>query len=329
VTLALPFDALDPDRVLDCVEALGYRCDGRLMALNSYENRVYQVGIEDATPLIAKFYRPNRWSDAQILEEHAFLSELAAAEVPAVAPLTHDGRTLHHHFDYRFALFPRRGGRAPDLSMPDQLEWLGRFLARIHSVGSARRFEHRVRLEPVRQGREAIAAIEATAFLPEYLRPAWQMAASELLMGIEQAFEAHGPPTTLRLHGDCHPGNVLWTDAGPHFVDFDDCRTGPAIQDLWMLLAGSRAEQAAQLRAILKGYGDFREFDTTELSLVEPLRAFRMLDHAAWIARRWSDPAFPRAFPTFDTPRWWEDQVHILREQLARLDDPPIDPVRE
>jgi Ser/Thr protein kinase RdoA (MazF antagonist) len=325
----LPFDALEPERVLDCVEALGVRCDGRLLALNSYENRVYQVGIEDGEPLVAKFYRPARWSDAQILEEHAFLAELAAAEVPAVAPIARDGKTLFHLHGYRYTLFPRRGGRAPDLSMPDQLEWLGRFIGRIHLVGGARRFAHRPRLDPAAQGTEALAFLRAGGFVPEYLRPAWETAARELLDGLAAAFDAYGPLATLRLHGDCHPGNVLWTDSGPHFVDFDDCLTGPAIQDLWMLLAGSRAEIAAQLRALLGGYEDFRPFERTELALVEPLRAFRMIQHTAWIARRWTDPAFPRAFTWFGTARYWEEQVHAWREQLERLAEPAVDPERE
>ena len=323
----LPFDALDPDAVLGCVEALGVRTDGRLLALNSYENRVYQVGVEDGVPLIAKFYRPARWSDAQIAEEHAFLAELVAAEVPAVAPLAFASRTLHSRGGYRYALFPRRGGRAPDLSLPAHLEWLGRFIARIHAVGRTQRFAHRLRLDPAARCAETIAFVEANAFAPEYLRPAWSMAARELADGIGGAFEGHGALATLRLHGDCHPGNVMWTDAGPHFVDFDDSRSGPAVQDFWMLLSGDEHAMGLQLGKFLAGYELFREFDDRELQLIEALRTLRLIHYSAWIARRWEDPAFPAAFPWFDTPRYWQDRILELREQIALMNEAPLQPV--
>ncbi|HWP94660.1 MAG TPA: serine/threonine protein kinase [Gammaproteobacteria bacterium] len=323
---SLPYDALAPERVLDCVESLGLRCDGRLFALNSYENRVYQVGIEDAEPLVAKFYRPGRWTDEAILEEHAFVNELAALEIPAVAPLSFGGRTLHHHAGYRFALFPRRGGRTPDLEHPDELEWLGRFLGRLHAVGAARPFRHRPLLDAARQCEEAIATLLALGGMPDYIRPAWTVAAQELAQGIVAVFEQVGPLNRLRLHGDCHPGNLLWTDAGPHFVDFDDCLAGPAVQDVWMLLGGSREEMTFRLRHLLAGYTRFHAFDRAGLGLIEPLRGLRILGHAAWIARRWTDPAFPLAFPWFGTPRYWEEQVHTLREQLTRLTEPPLEP---
>jgi Ser/Thr protein kinase RdoA (MazF antagonist) len=329
---ALPFDALDPDHVLDAVDAAGLRSDGRLLALNSYENRVYQVGLEDGATavshVVAKFYRPQRWSDAQILEEHAFLAELAAAEVPAVPPLTFDGRTLLHRGAYRYALFPRRGGRAPDLSRDEHLEWLGRFIARIHAVGRRARFAHRLRFEPAKRAQEAIVAVEALAPLPQYLRAAWGLAARELAAGAAEAFSAAGTLDHLRLHGDCHPGNVLWTDAGPHFVDFDDCFSGPPIVDLWMLLSGPRAEMEHQLRVVLGGYDEFGEFDRSTLGLIEPLRALRMLHYAGWIAQRWTDPAFPLAFPWFPSTRWWEEQVDTFREQREKLDAPTLVPER-
>jgi Ser/Thr protein kinase RdoA (MazF antagonist) len=328
MTAVLPFDALDPDHVLDAVDALGLRTDGRLLALNSYENRVYQVGVEDGAPVIAKFYRPQRWSDAQIEEEHAFLAELVAAEVPAVAPLAFDGRTLQRRGAFRYALFPRRGGRAPDLSRDEHLEWLGRFIARIHGVGCAGRFAHRPRFEPARRAEDAITAVEALAPLPDYLRPAWGLAARELAEGVAAAFDAAGPLDQLRLHGDCHPGNVMWTDAGPHFVDFDDCFSGPPIQDLWMLLSGPRDEMQHQLRVVLAGYDEFGDFDRGTLGLIEPLRALRMLHYAGWIAQRWTDPAFPLAFPWFPTTRWWEEQVDTFREQRAKLDEPWLVPER-
>lgn len=318
-----PYDTLTPDVVLDAVESRGFLTDGRLLALNSYENRVYQVGIEDESPLVAKFYRPARWNDAQILEEHGFALELAAAEVPVVAPLVLDGKTLFAHAGFRFALYPRRGGRSPEPGNIDQLEWLGRFIGRIHAAGAAGRFAHRPRLSVQRLGRDSVDILAAGRWLPDYLRDNFLDACNRLLEAVDAAFET-SLPLTLRLHGDCHPGNILWTDAGPHFVDLDDCVTGPAIQDIWMLLAGPRHDREAQLRVFLRGYEQFRLFDPAELVLVEPLRALRMIHYIAWIAKRWDDPAFPPAFPWFGTPRYWEEQLNDLREQLEALEAPPL-----
>ncbi|QKT03682.1 serine/threonine protein kinase [Ectothiorhodospiraceae bacterium 2226] len=319
---AHPYDALTPDRVLDAVEALGLRPDGRLLALNSYENRVYQIGIEDDRFVVAKFYRPARWDDAAILEEHAYALALAEAEIPVVAPLMLEGRTLHHDGPFRYAVFPRRGGRAPSLDNPEHLTWLGRFLGRIHLLGAARRFEHRPRVSPA-DGRSALAYLLAEA-VPDALAHNYRAAAEPLLDAVEAAFERVGPYRTLRLHGDCHAGNVLWTDAGPHFVDLDDCRNGPAVQDLWMLLSGTREEMEGQLRALLEGYREFYDFDPLELHLVEALRALRLITYSAWLARRWDDPAFPMHFPWFHTARYWEDQLQTLREQRERLAEPPL-----
>lgn len=322
---AAPYQNLTPDTILTAVETTGELTDGTLLALNSYENRVYQVGIESKPPVIAKFYRPGRWSDAAILEEHAFLSELVGAELPVVAPLADaDGKTLLHHAGYRYALFPRQGGRAPDLERPDQLEWLGRFIGRIHAVGASRTFAQRPRIDIKTLGRAPREFILQSGFLPPELAPRYREVTESLLAGVERCFERAGQVRAIRLHGDCHPGNVLWTDAGPHFVDFDDCATGPAIQDLWMLLAGSRAEMEIQLAHVMEGYRQFADFNPMELNLVEALRTLRIVHYAAWIARRWDDPAFPRAFPWFDAPRYWEEHIQSLREQLPLLDEPPL-----
>lgn len=315
---------LDPDRVLDAVESLGFRSDCRVLALNSYENRVYQIGIEDGPALVAKFYRPGRWSDAAILEEHGFALALAERDLPVVAPLPVQDRTLHEHQGFRFALYPRRGGRWPDLDDPDKLERLGRLLGRIHAVGAAGRFEHRPALDMAAMGEWPRAWLLERGFIPEYLRPAYASLTADLLERVRAAFARAGAVQAIRLHGDCHPGNILWTDAGPHFVDLDDCRTGPAVQDLWMLLSGDRGERTGQLAALLEGYGQFRDFDSRELHLVEALRTLRMLHYSAWLAQRWDDPAFPLAFPWFNTPRYWEEQVLALREQAAALDEPPL-----
>lgn len=319
----LPFEALSPERVLDAVESVGLVCDGRLSALNSYENRVFQIGLEDATPIIAKFYRPARWSDAAILEEHAFALELVEREIPVVAPSLHQGYTLHHFEDFRFALFPRRGGHAPELDDPDHRLWLGRFLGRIHAVGAVSRFEHRGRLSIERFAVEPSRFLLEGGWIPEYLDAAYRSLIDDLLTRIEARFADAGAYREIRLHGDCHPGNILWRD-GPHFVDLDDSLMGPAVQDLWMLLSGSRAEQTLQLSDILEGYEEFCEFSPRELHLVEALRTLRMIHYAGWVARRWQDPAFPPAFPWFDTPRYWEEHVLALREQAALLDEPPL-----
>ena len=315
-----PYADLGPDLILDAASACGLWPDGRLLALNSYENRVWQIGLEaseteSTSPVIAKFYRPGRWSDAAILEEHAFAQELAEAELPVVAPLAFDGRTLLQHRGYRYALTPRRGGRAPSLESVDQLEWLGRLIARIHAVGARRPFEHRGRLDRATMIAAPVQAVLGSPLLPTSQRDRYRHAAQRLDQAIAARQEAIGPLTTVRLHGDCHPGNVLWTDHGPHFVDLDDARTGPAVQDLWMLANDERA-----LAALLDGYTQMREFDHAELALIPALRAMRQLHHAGWIASRWHDPAFPAAFPFAAEPRWWEQHVADLDELADSLD---------
>jgi Ser/Thr protein kinase RdoA (MazF antagonist) len=323
-----PYARLTPDRVLDALASAGFKGDGRLLALNSYENRVYQAWLEEgssAASVVAKFYRPGRWSDAQIEEEHAFVRELAEAEIPVVAALTlADDATVARFDDFRFAVYPRRGGRAPELEDRPTLEWIGRFVGRIHAVGTSRRFVERPAIDVASFGDEPREWLLAHDFLPADIREAWSSVSSQALDGVRRSFGRAGAVRTLRLHGDCHAGNVLWTADGPHFVDFDDSRTGPAIQDLWMLLSGERADRELQLRAVLKGYEDFCEFDPLELHLVEALRTLRLIHYSAWIARRWNDPAFPAAFPWFNTQRYWQDRILELREQIAAMDEAPL-----
>jgi len=324
MTTTAPYAGLTPETVLDALDAVGLRGDGRLLALNSYENRVYQVWLEDGTSVVAKFYRPGRWSDAQILEEHAFVQELAEHEIPAVAPLVLEGSTLAEHAGFRFAVFPRRGGRTPELEQRETLEWLGRFIGRIHAVGATRPFTERPALDAESFGREPRDWLLGHGFVPPDLLQAWTSAADLALQGVARCYERAGAVRTLRLHGDCHAGNVLWTDQGPHFVDFDDARTGPAVQDLWMLLSGGRSDMTRQLGDVLAGYEQFREFDARELHLVEALRTLRLIHYSAWIARRWDDPAFPAAFPWFNTQRYWQDRILELREQIALMDEEPL-----
>ena len=319
-----PYADLTPDRVLDAVESLGFSVDGRLLALNSYENRVYQVGIDDAGPLIAKFYRPGRWSDAAIIEEHAFVLALAEREIPAVAPLLIKGRSLHRHADYRFSLTPRCGGRDPELEDLDILTRIGRFLGRLHAVGASQAFQHRPTLNHQHFGTEPVRFLLEHGWIPAAIETAYRSVIEHALSAIAACYERAGTPRLLRLHGDCHRGNLLWTEAGPHFVDFDDARTGPAMQDLWMLLAGDRQAMTLQLDAILDGYRDFCDFDPRELHLIEALRTLRLIHHAAWLAQRWDDPAFPGAFPWFDSPRFWEEQILIMREQIAAMQEGPL-----
>jgi Ser/Thr protein kinase RdoA (MazF antagonist) len=322
---AAPYQGLNPDRVLDALERVGLRSDGRLLALNSYENRVYQVYLEDAPPVVVKFYRPARWGDEQILEEHAFTAALAEREIPVVPPLALGaGRTLNAFEGFRFAVYPRQGGRAPELGDLDTLEWMGRFVGRIHAVGALEPFRHRPALDIASFGEAPRDFLLARGFVPPDLREAYAGTAAVALEGVRHAFARAGEVRSIRLHGDCHAGNVLWTEGGPHFVDFDDCRNGPAVQDLWLLLSGDRVEMTRQLGAVLAGYEDFCELDPRELHLVEALRTLRLIHYAGWIARRWDDPAFPAAFPWFNTQRYWEDRVLELREQIALMQEPPL-----
>jgi len=337
-----PYASLTPDCILGALEGVGLRCDGHLLALNSYENRVYQAGLEEVPlPLaasvlqersrmpfvVAKFYRPARWSDAQIFEEHAFVGELASREIPVVAPLAIDGKTLHDSAGYRFAVYPRRGGRSPELDNRDTLKWLGRFIARIHAMGAVRPFAARPALDITTFGVEPRDWLLAHNFIPVDILAVWEGVSAQALDGVRRCYERAGDVKTLRLHGDCYAGNILWTEEeGPHFVDFDDSRMGPAMQDLWMLLSGDRASMSRQLADVLAGYRDFHDFDARELHLIEALRTLRLIHYSAWLARRWDDPAFPIAFPWFNTQRYWEDRILELREQIALMQEEPLHP---
>jgi Ser/Thr protein kinase RdoA (MazF antagonist) len=319
-----PYATLTPHRILDALDSVGVRGDGRLLTLNSYENRVYLVYRDDAAPMVVKFYRPGRWTDAQIREEHAFVAELDEREIPAVPPLALAGATLHHFADSRFAVYPKLAGRTPELDDPATLEWLGRFIGRIHALGALRPFELRPTLDIESFGDEPRQFLLAHDFIPPDLVEAYRTVSEMALSGVRHCFARAGAVRSLRLHGDCHASNVLWTPEGPHFVDFDDARNGPAVQDLWMLLSGDRAAMTRQLTDVLAGYEDFAEFDRRELHLIEALRSLRLVHYAAWIARRWDDPAFPAAFPWFNTQRYWQDRILELREQIAAMEEPPL-----
>jgi Ser/Thr protein kinase RdoA (MazF antagonist) len=337
------YETLTPDRVLDALASVGLLGDGRLMALSSYENRVYQVHLESSVGeadlagdvVVAKFYRPDRWTDAQIIEEHAFAAELMAAEIPVVGPLLLDGATLHHFGGFSFSVSPSRGGRRPELDNLEVLEWIGRFLARIHTVGGAKPFVHRPALNLQTFGftpRDILlgGGPGAHGYIPLDMESRWRKAFDEAMLVVQNVFESVGDVRQdLRLHGDCHPGNILWTPeglplAGPHFVDLDDARSGPAVQDLWMLVSGDRAQCTRQLGALVDGYEEFREFDRRELALVEPLRTLRLVHYSAWLAQRWHDPIFPINFPWFGSSDYWKGQVDMLEEQTEAMQEAPL-----
>ncbi len=324
MSCAHPYEELTPAVILDAVERLPIRCTGGLLALNSYENRVYRVDTETSGPIAVKFYRPDRWTDDQITEEHAFTRELAEREIPVVTPLVGpEGSTLRHHAGFRYALFPWQAGRTSELGSTEERHMLGRYLGRLHRVGASAPFYSRPSLTVDAFGREPVHFLIEHDFMPGYLDQAYRSLTSELLERIAGTVTAVSA-RALRLHGDCHLGNLLWTDTGPHIVDFDDSRSGPAIQDLWMLLSGDRDAMQRQLGEILEGYTTFMDFDASEIALIEPLRTLRLIHYSAWLARRWDDPAFPQSFPWFNTTRYWEEQVLTLREQLALLDEAPL-----
>ncbi len=323
----LAYQDLHPDDIINAVESAGFSCDGRMLALNSYENRVYQLGSDDGDNsdyLVVKFYRPGRWSDDAILEEHEFGIELATAEIPLLAPIKKNGQTLHHVDDFRFAVFPCRGGRPPELDDLDLLEQIGRLIARIHLRGEITDFKHRPDLDVQSFGIDSRAYLLDNGFIPTDLEPAYISICDDLLVNIEACYARAGKAQELRLHGDFHPGNVLIDYDQIHIVDLDDARMGPAVQDLWMYLSGERHEQTPQLNELLKGYTQFRNFDARELNLIEPLRSLRIMHYAAWLARRWEDPAFKRAFPWFNTQKYWDEHVLALREQIALMQEEPL-----
>ena len=319
LNLLHPFESLTPSFILDAVDNIGFSSDGRVTILNSYENRVYQIGIEDRDPVIAKFYRPQRWSNQQILEEHQFCYELEESELPVVCPLKNeDGESLFEFGEFRFSLYPRKGGRAPELDNYDNLQVLGRFLGRIHQVGATNPFKYRPSIDSQTYGHESVKYI-CENFMPNELLNAYETLTSDILKLIDSTLDDENELLFIRTHGDCHIGNMLWRNDLPHFIDFDDSRMAPAIQDIWMLLSGDRSEQQAQMIEILEGYNEFADFNINELRMIEILRTLRMIFFAAWIARRWDDPAFPLGFPWFNTPRYWEEHILSLREQLYLL----------
>ena len=346
-----PYQSLTPDVVMDALASVGLFGDGRQMALSSYENRVYQLHLEDGAAVVAKFYRPGRWRDDQILEEHTFSQELIAAEIPVVGPLALNGSTLNHFGGFAFSVSPWRGGRMPELDDPEVLEWIGRFLARIHGVGAAKPFAHRPALDLASFGIASREWLLAHDQVPLDVQSRWATAsqqALDLIAAHACLAGASGPKTPpdsaaddgdpdramqrIRLHGDCHPGNILWTpldvpasaQPGPHFVDLDDARMGPAVQDLWMLLSGDRQQQTRQLGCLIDGYEQFRPFDRRELVLIEPLRTLRLLHYSAWLARRWIDPTFPIHFPWFGSSDYWQGQLHMLQEQIEAMQQEPL-----
>lgn len=322
INTATPYCNLDPNLILEAIESIGFRCSGSLLALNSFENRVYQVGIEESQPIIAKFYRPQRWENAAILEEHRFSLELQDSEIPIVAPLrSENAETLHTYQDYRFALFPRKGGRALELENVEQLEWMGRFIGRLHAIGKCRPFLHRPQLDPNTHGYIPFRYLIEKDFIPAYLKTNYCHTVELVLQKIEKIFKLYGPIDYIRLHGDCHAGNILWNDAGPHIVDLDDSVMGPAIQDIWMLLSGNPEQMRMELNTILEGYCEFTDFNFREINLIEALRTLRMIQYSAWLACRWDDPAFPLSFPWFNTPHYWQEQLQNLLEQSNLLDE--------
>lgn len=319
-----PFDRLTPSFIMDAIESQGFRCDCRIFALNSYENRVYQIGIEEAEPLIAKFYRPQRWSNKQIIEEHQFTLELAEHELPVVAPwLNGEQKSLFEYQDFRFALYPRKGGHAPELDNLEHLKIIGRLLGRIHLLGAIRLFNERPQLNSQTFGHDNVALI-GEKFIPTEYRESYQSLTRDLLQIIDERFARLTGIRNIRTHGDCHSGNMLWRDGAPNFVDFDDARMAPAIQDLWMMLSGEEQSQRRQMEKILEGYHDFNDFNFQELQLIEPLRTLRIINYSAWLATRWDDPAFPRTFPWFNSLQYWGEHILELREQMSVLMEPAL-----
>jgi Ser/Thr protein kinase RdoA (MazF antagonist) len=323
--IARAFRHLEPADIFDALETLGFRCNGRFLALNSYENRVYKVGLEDAADIVVKFYRPGRWSDEAILEEHDFARQLAGQEIPVVAPMEIDGETLFRTGSFRLTVYENRGGRAPELDDTNQLRQLGRFVARIHRVGETADFTARPSLNIESFGHQSREFLLAGEFIPDELRDVYASVAESVLDEVAAAYTRAMPVRELRLHGDLHPGNVLVAGEAFHIVDLDDARTGPAVQDLWMFLSGDRNEMTPQLAALLEGYQEFRRFDARELNLLEALRSLRIMHYAAWLARRWDDPAFRQAFPWFAARRYWDEHVLALREQVALMQEPPLE----
>lgn len=318
-----PYAKLTPDFVLDAVESIDLECDSRILTLNSYENRVYQVGIEDKLPLIAKFYRPQRWSDDAIYEEHTFTKTLQDNDISVVSPLEIKGKTLHEYNGFRFTLFPRQGGYAPEIDIPETLYRIGLNIGRIHQCSGTQSFQHRKTFSIEEWAVGSRTFLLENNFLSDSLLKAYETLTADLIKKMTAIWSDH-PFQAIKLHGDCHIGNILWRDDLAHFVDFDDCANGPAIQDLWLMLSGDRQQQTLQMLELVEGYEEFCSFDTRQLGLIETLRTLRMMFYSAWLARRWKDPAFPMHFPWFNTERYWSEHILELREQLYILDEPPL-----
>lgn len=314
------FANLTPDLILDAIETTSIQVASGLLPLNSYENRVYQFVAEDSKRYVVKFYRPNRWSQAQLQEEHDFAFELQQHEIPLAAPLKFDGESVLQYQGYYFALFPSVGGRQFEVDNLDQLEWMGRFIGRIHQVAKGRSFAHRPSFTLESHLHLPRQQLQNSELVPSSLAESFYTILEQVCAS---AGKAYNSSETLRLHGDCHPGNILWRD-GPTFVDLDDCRSGPAIQDLWMMLSGDRHNQMLQLDTLVEAYEEFASFDSSQLALIEPLRAMRMVHYMAWLEQRWQDPAFPRAFPWFGSDKYWEQQILALKEQFSALQEPPL-----
>jgi len=321
---AFDFNGLSPDLIIDGLESAGFTVDSGLLALNSYENRVYQFHDDNLVKYVTKFYRPQRWQLAQIKEEHDFSFELEEQELPIVAPLRIDGKSLFEHAGYHFAVFPCRGGRIFEVDNLEQLEWMGRFVGRIHAVSSQDVFKHRPAITVDEMLVQARAIIVASNYVPRSLHQAFFTILDHAIELAAKQYQAVGQTSQIRLHGDCHAGNILWRDEGPHFVDLDDCKTGPAIQDLWMMLSGDRQQQLLQLDTLLSGYEEFFTFEHEQLLLIESLRTMRVVNYMAWLCKRWQDPAFPRNFPWFNTEKYWEQQILMLKEQMSALQQPPL-----
>ena len=318
-----PYAKLTPDLVLDAVESIGLLSDSRILALNSYENRVYQVGIEDELPVIAKFYRPNRWTTEAILEEHRFTTLLLENDISVVPPQNINGTTLHEFEGFRFALFKRQGGHAPETDIPDTLFRIGRTIGRIHQLSGKQTFQHRSNFNIENWAVQSRQYLLDNNFISSSLRPAYETLSQDIIDRMKNIWDSC-PYTPIKLHGDCHLGNILWRDDLAHFVDFDDCLNGPAIQDLWLMLSGNRDQQTQQMIELVEGYEEFCEFDPKQLRLIETLRTLRMMHYASWLAKRWCDPAFPMHFPWFNTERYWSEHILELREQFSILDEPPL-----
>ena len=318
------FKSLSPDTIIDGLESAGFTVDSGLLALNSYENRVYQFHDENLNKYVTKFYRPQRWQLAQIQEEHDFSFELDEHELPIVAPLKINGTSLFEHQGYHFAVFPCRGGRIFEVDNLDQLEWMGRFVGRIHAVSAQKPFVHRPSFTVDEMLYQASDTIEKSNFVSRVLHKPFFTILAQVIDVAAKQYQAVNKVTQIRLHGDCHAGNILWRDEGPHFVDLDDCRTGPAIQDLWMMLSGDRQQQLLQIDTLLMGYNEFFSFEPTQLVLIESLRTMRVVNYMAWLCMRWQDPAFPQNFPWFNTEKYWEEQILMLKEQMYALQQPPL-----